>query len=355
VASFSLRELAALTGAEVRGDGERRLRRVAALESAGPEDLSFVTNPRYRQAATQSAAGALLVGPGFAVAARDLLVAADPYLALAQILSAFHPAPRVAPGVDARAAIAAGARIDATAHVGPLAVIGEGALIGPRAVVHALAVVGPDCQLGADSVLHSHAVLYRGTIVGQRCIVHAGAVLGADGFGFATHAGAHTKVPQVGIVVIEDDVEIGANSAIDRAMLEETRVGAGSKIDDLVMVAHNVQIGKHCLMAAQAGVAGSSALGDGVVVAGQAGVAGHLRLGAGARVAAKSAVFKDVPAGRQVAGIPAQDAMAWRRQQAAAARLDDLRKRVSELERRSRESEPRKPPATVPATGEEKP
>jgi UDP-3-O-[3-hydroxymyristoyl] glucosamine N-acyltransferase len=352
VASFSLRELAALTGAEVRGDAGRRLCRVATLESAGPEDLSFVTNLRYREAAAGSGAGALLVGPGFEMAGRDLLIAAAPYHALAQILAALHPAPAESAGVDARAAVAASARIDPTAHVAALAVVGERALIGPRATVHPLAVVGPDCRLGADSVLHSHAVLYRGTIVGERCIVHAGAVLGADGFGFATHAGGHVKVPQVGIVVIEDDVEIGANSAIDRAMLEETRVGAGSKIDDLVMVAHNVKVGKHCLMAAQAGVAGSSELGDGVVLAGQSGVAGHLRLGAGARVAAKSAVFKDVEAGRQVAGIPAQDAMAWRRQQAAAAKLDDLRKRVAELERRCREFA-RQPPAAGSARGEE--
>jgi UDP-3-O-[3-hydroxymyristoyl] glucosamine N-acyltransferase len=353
VDSFSLRELAALTGAEVRGDAERRLAGVATLETAGPRELSFVTNPRYRLAAVNSAAGALLVGAGFELAGRDLLVASAPYHALAQILAAFHPAPGMKPGIDPLASVAPSARVDPTAHVGALAVIGDGAVIGRRAAIHPLAAVGPDCSLGADSVVHSHAVLYRGTIVGERCIVHSGAVLGADGFGFATHAGGHTKVPQVGIVVIEDDVEIGANSAIDRAMLEETRVGAGSKIDDLVMVAHNVRIGRGSLLAAQAGIAGSSELGDGVVLAGQAGVAGHLKLGPGVRVAAKSAVFKDVPAGRQVAGIPAQEAMAWRRQQAAAGKLDELRKRVGELERRLRALEGVKLSAGGATTGEE--
>jgi UDP-3-O-[3-hydroxymyristoyl] glucosamine N-acyltransferase len=224
--------------------------------------------------------------------------------------------------------------IDPTAHVGPLAVIGDRSRIEAGAVVSALAVVGMDCRLGERSVLHPHAVLYDRTEVGRECVIHAGVVVGSDGFGYATHDGVHVKVPQVGKVVIEDGVEIGANSAIDRAMLEETRIGAGSKIDNLVQVGHNVRIGRGCILVSQVGIAGSTALGDYVVVAGQAGVAGHLRIGKGARITAKSAVFKDVAAGAQVAGVPAVDAGKWRRQQALLQRLEELQSRVRALERR---------------------
>ena len=235
--------------------------------------------------------------------------------------------------MHATAIVGEGARIDGSAHVGALAVIGAGAELGPRVVVEPLAVVGRGCRIGSDSVIHSHAVLYDGTIVGERCIVHAGAILGSDGFGFATHGGVHVKVPQVGRVVLEDDVEIGSNTTIDRAMLDETRVGAGSKIDNLVQLGHNVRLGKGCLIVAQVGISGSTVLGDHVVIAGQSGTSGHLEIGDRARVAAKSAVFKDVAAGDQVAGIPAIPAAKWRRQQVLASRLEEMQRRVAALEK----------------------
>jgi UDP-3-O-[3-hydroxymyristoyl] glucosamine N-acyltransferase len=328
-----LSELAALVEGEVRGDGERRVRGIATLGSASAEDLSFLTNAKYVEAAARSRAGSLIVGRGGEVPGKDLVVCAEPYFALARLLEVFHPATPPPPGIHAGAAVAADASVDATASVAAFAVVGARARIGAGVRIEPHATVGEDCEIGEGSVIHPHAVLYRGTIVGKRCTIHAGVVLGADGFGYATHRGRHHKVPQVGVVVLEDDVEIGANTTIDRAMLEETRVGAGTKVDNLVMVAHNVRIGRGSLLIAQSGVAGSTQLGDGVVLAGQAGVVGHVRLGNGARVAAKSAVFKDVADGVQVAGIPAQEASSWRRQQALLGRLDELRRRVAALEK----------------------
>ena len=334
-----LSELAALVGGEVRGDGELAVEDIATLAAAGPRQLSFLTNPRYRAEAAASRAGALLVGPGVELGERTLLVARDPYHALAVLLGVFHPPASPAPGVDPRAIVGRDCTIHPSAHVGALALVGDRCRLDERAVVSPLAVVGADCRIGARSIVHSHAVLYDRTELGRDCVIHAGVVLGSDGFGYATHDGEHVKVPQVGKVVVEDGVEIGANSAIDRAMLEETRLGAGRKIDNLVQVGHNVRIGRGCILVSQVGIAGSTALGDYVVVAGQAGVAGHLRLGKGSRVAAKSAVFKDVPAGAQVAGIPATDAGKWRRQQALLQRLEDLQRRVRALEKRLGEEE----------------
>ena len=334
-----LAELAALVGGEVRGDGELAVEDIATLAAAGPRHLSFLTNARYREDAAASGAGAVLVGPGVELGGRTLLVARDPYHALAKLLALFHPAAAPTPGVHPSAAIGEACEIAPSAHVGPLAVIGDRSRIAAGAVILPLAVVGAECRIGERSVLHSHAVLYDRTEVGRDCVIHAGVVLGSDGFGYATHQGEHVKVPQVGRVVIEDGVEIGANSTVDRAMLEETRIGAGSKIDNLVQVGHNVRLGRGCIVVSQVGIAGSTALGDYVVVAGQAGIGGHLRIGDGARVAAKSAVFKDVPAGTQVAGIPAAEAGKWRRQQALLQRLEELQRRVRALERRLGEAD----------------
>jgi len=330
-----LGELAALVGGEVRGDPQRRIEGVRALAAAGPEHLSFVTHPKYREAAARSRAGALLVGPGAELAGRDLLLSADPPWALARILAVLHPVPGPGPGIHPSAVIGEGCEIHSSAHVGPLAVVGEGSRLDEGAVVHAHAVVGRGCRVGARSVVHPQVVLYDRTELGRDCIVHSGAVLGSDGFGYATHDGEHVKVPQLGRVVVEDGVEIGANTTIDRATLEETRLGAGSKIDNLVQVGHNVRLGKGCILVSQVGIAGSTTLGDHVVMAGQSGVAGHLTMGSGARISAKSAVFADVPEGAQMAGIPAVPAAKWRRQQALAGRLGELRRRLRELERRA--------------------
>jgi len=334
---YRLAELAELVGGRVEGDPERTVGAIRTLEAAGPGDLSFLTHPRYRAQAEASGAGALLVGsslPAPAGLGRDLLVVADPSYALARLLALFHPAAVREPGIHPTAVVEADCSIDLTAHVGPYAVLGAGSRIGAGAAVLAHVAIGRGCAVGEGAVLHPHAVLYDGTSVGPLSIVHAGAVLGADGFGYATHQGTHHKVPQVGTVVVEGAVEIGANSTVDRATLGETRIGEGTKIDNLVQVGHNVRVGKHCILCGQAGIAGSTRLGDGVVLAGQAGVSGHIQLGDRAQVAAKSAALSSVEPGAVVAGIPAIEMRKWRRQAVLLSRLEPMNRRLRDLERR---------------------
>jgi UDP-3-O-[3-hydroxymyristoyl] glucosamine N-acyltransferase len=340
-----LAELAELVGGRVEGDPERTIEALRTLEAAGPDDLSFLNHARYRDQAVASRAGALLVGSGLVSsgvagmgdlreADRPLLIVDDPSYALALLLSRLHPAEAPEPGAHSTAVIDPGASVDPTAHVGPYAVIGAGSSVGPRAAVHAHVVIGRRCAVGEGAVLHPHAVLYDDTEVGSGAIVHAGVVLGADGFGYATHGGVHHKVPQVGRVVLEDGVEVGANSTIDRATLGETRIGQGTKIDNLVQVGHNVRVGRHCILCGQAGIAGSTELGAYVVLAGQAGVSGHIKLGDGVQVAAKSAALSSVEPRTQVAGIPAVELRKWRRQAVLIARLEEMSRRVRALEKR---------------------
>jgi UDP-3-O-[3-hydroxymyristoyl] glucosamine N-acyltransferase len=333
---YRLAELAELVGGRVEGDPDRAVEAIRSLEAAGPGDLSVLKSPRYRGQAEASRAGALLVGPALAgaVAGRDLLVVGDPDVALARLVSLLHPPARREPGIHPTAVLEPGCEVDPTAHVGPYAVIGAGSRIGAGAAVHAAVAIGRRCVVGEGAVLHPHAVLYDETEVGANSVVHAGAVLGADGFGYATQGGAHHKVPQVGRVVVEEEVEIGANTTVDRATLGETRIGAGTKIDNLVQVGHNVYVGRHCILCGQAGIAGSTRLGDGVVLAGQAGVSGHIQLGDGVQVAAKSAALESVEAGTAVAGIPAVELRRWRRQIVLLSRLEEMRRRLRALEKR---------------------
>jgi UDP-3-O-[3-hydroxymyristoyl] glucosamine N-acyltransferase len=332
--SFRLGELAALVGGEVVGDPERRVEAVRPLDVAGPADLSFLTHPRYREQAEASRAGALLLAEdarGLASAA-DLLVCPDPYHALSRILDHVHPRPAVTPGIHPTAVIGEGCTIDPSASVGPYAVLGEECTVGPGAVIGPHVCLGPRCSVGAGATLHAHAVLYDRVTVGAGTVVHSGAVLGADGFGYATHGGAQVKVPQVGTVTLEEEVEIGANSAVDRATFETTRIGRGSKLDNLVQVGHNVQIGRDCLLCGQSGIAGSARIGDRVVFAGQAGAAGHLTVGDDVQVAAQAAVLGSVESGR-VGGAPAVDLASWRRQVVALHKLPEALRRLSRLEK----------------------
>lgn len=334
-----LADLAELVEGRVEGDPDRTIEAVRTLETAGPRDLSFLNHARYREQAIASGAGALMVGKGvdpegLCKDGRPLLVVDDTAFALSRLLGRLHASEAPVPGVHPTAVVEAGCSVDPTAHVGPYAVLGAGSRVGARAAIHAHVVLGRECAVGEGAVLHPHAVLYDRTEVGPGAIVHAGAVLGADGFGYATHRGVHHKVPQVGRVVLEKDVEVGANSTLDRATLGETRVGEGTKIDNLVQVGHNVRVGRHCILCGQAGIAGSTELGDYVVLAGQAGVSGHIKLGAGVQVAAKSAALTSVEPRTQVAGIPAVELRKWRRQTVLVARLEEMSRRLKALERR---------------------
>lgn len=337
VAPRRLAGLAAAVGGEVRGDGERPVYAVRPLADAGPEDLAPLLHAKFRTAAQDSRAGVLLVPRRHEALTEglgaDLLLTDDPQLALIRLVALLHPEAAPRPGVHPTAVVGEGCSIDPTAHVGPYAVIGDGSHVGPRALIGALAVVGRGCRVGEETRLHPHSVLYDRSVVGARCIVHAGAVVGSDGFGYVSREGVHHKRPHAGRAVLGDDVEVGTNSTVDRGALGDTVVGAGSKIDNLVQIAHNVRTGRGVLLAGQVGIAGSTVLGDHVVFGGQAGIIDHLKVGDRVQVAAKSAVFDDLATDTKAAGIPATDLGAWRRQTAVARRLQEMWRRLRALER----------------------
>jgi UDP-3-O-[3-hydroxymyristoyl] glucosamine N-acyltransferase len=332
--SFLLREIAAAVGGTVEGDGEARIDGVAPIESAGATQITFLANPKYRGRALAARPAAIIAGPGVDLPALNVVRVADPYLAMAKTLSMFHPESRPGPGVRAGAKVAGTSVIDRESCVLDGASVGERTRVGPRSVIHAGAVVGDDCVVGADCVIHPNATLYPRTVVGDRVIIHAGAVLGSDGFGFAHDGARPVKIPQVGNVVVESDVEIGANTTVDRATFGSTVIGRSAKIDNLVQIAHNVVIGEGSILVAQSGISGSTRLGKGVVIAGQSGAVGHITIGDGARVGAKSAVTNDLAAGSFVIGHPAVEAGIWKRSVAAFARLPELLRRVRRLEQR---------------------
>jgi UDP-3-O-[3-hydroxymyristoyl] glucosamine N-acyltransferase len=341
-ASFTLGRLADALGASLQGDATRVVTGVAPLETAGPEHVSFLTDRKYLKQAEESRAGAFLVARDVAGLPGALLQVDHPAQALIALLELFHPEAPAAPGAHPAACVAEGARIDRTASVGPLAVVEAGAVVGPRSRVGALSFVGARAVLGEDVRLHPRVVVREDVRIGNRVIVHSGAVLGADGFGYAFDGRAHRKIPQVGGLRIEDDVEIGANTAIDRATLGETVVRRGAKIDNLVQIGHNCDVGEDVILVSQVGIAGSSRVGDRAMLAGQVGVADHVTIGAGAILTAKSGVPADVPAGEVWGGLPSRPVAETRRIWASERQLPELIRRVRALEKRVRELEERR-------------
>ena len=337
MSAYTLGRLAEALGATLHGDASQLVRGVAPLESAGPEEVSFLTSPKYHRLAAASAAGALVVGPETEDLDRPLLRVASPQAALIVLLRLFHPEPPVEPGVHPAACVAAGAHVDPTAAVAAGAVVERDAVIGPRTFVGALSYVGQGAVLGADVRLYPRVVVRDGVRLGDRVIVHPGAVLGADGFGYAFDGAAHQKIPQVGGLIIEDDVEIGANTAIDRATMGATIVRRGTKIDNLVQIGHNCDIGEHVILVGQVGVSGSCKIGRRAVLAGQVGVADHVTIGEGAVLMAQAGVAGDVPPGEVWTGYPARPATQTRRIWVAEAMLPELLKRVRSLEKQVRE------------------
>lgn len=291
-------------GGRVVGDGAALIEGVRSLERAGPRDLSFAADPKAEKAAAASAAGVLLVRSSEALAGRTVVEVKDPSAALAAVLESLFGRRAARPGVHPTAVVAPGARVDAAAEVGPFAVVGEGATVEAGAILESHVVVGRGCSVAAGAWLHPHVVLYDGVSVGPRAEVHSGAVLGADGFGYAAGPAGLRKVPQVGGVEIGADAEVGANSCIDRATLETTRVGRGTKIDDLVMIGHNCDVGDHVVLCGQVGLAGSTTVGDQTVLAGQVGSGGHLRIGRGVKAGGQTGISSDVPDGASVFGTP---------------------------------------------------
>lgn len=336
-----LGKLAEALGAVLEGDPERLVSRVAPLETAGPDDVAFVSDARHQAAARGSRAGAFLAPMDATDLPGAVLRTPTPRLAFIDVLALFHPPDPLVPGLDPSAVVSGEARVDPTASVGALAVVEAGAVVGARTRVHPLVYVGPGAQIGEDCMLYPHVTVRDGVRLGNRVIVHPGAVLGADGFGYQLDGAGHRKVPQVGGVIVEDDVEIGANSTIDRSTLGDTVVRRGAKIDNLVMIAHNVEIGEHTILAAQVGIAGSSRVGRGVVLTGQVGVADHVTIGDGAVALAQTGIAFDVPAGEKVMGYPARATSLGWRIVAAEKQLPEIVRRVRQLERRLAELESR--------------
>jgi len=331
-AEFTLGQLAAALGATLEGDPGRVVRGVAPLETAGPDDVSFLTDPRYRAAAQASRAGAFVAGAGITGLPAPVLRVTAPQQAMIDLLELFHPAAPGVPGIHPSAIVAADARIDSTACVGPLDVREWRARLYRGARIGALSYIGHDVHVGEGSVVGPRVTLVA-TRLGRRVIVHPGAVIGADGFGFAFDGARHRKIPQTGGVVVEDDVEIGANTTIDRATFGDTIIRQGTKIDNLVQIGHNVEVGEHSILVAQVGVSGSSRLGRGVILAGQVGVADHVSVGDGALVGAQAGVPSDLAAGGRYLGTPARSILEAKRIFAAESRLPELLLRVRALER----------------------
>lgn len=332
--SFTAAEVAEHLQGEVLGDASTKLTGFAPADRAKPGDLTFAENETYFATAEQSAASAIIISGQSKSAGKVLIQVSNARVAFAKTLELFFPEIRPPAGIHPSAVVAPTAKIDPTAHIGPHCVIGEQVRIGARTVLHGCSFVSADCKLADDVVLFPNVTLYPRTELGHRVRVHAGTVIGSDGFGYVQDAGVHRKVPQMGNVIVGNDVEIGANVTIDRGALGPTVIGKGTKIDNLVQIAHNVQIGENCLLISQVGIAGSTKLGNYVVLAGQVGLAGHLKLGNQVTVAAQSGVMHDIPDGEKWFGYPAMPDKAMKRQIIALRHLHELAKRVAELEKK---------------------
>jgi UDP-3-O-[3-hydroxymyristoyl] glucosamine N-acyltransferase len=333
-------ELANRLGGTVEGDSTREVSSVATLGEATPESLSWIGHRRFIPMVNGSKAGVILLakdGPG--LPGRTLIRVTDPDLALVQVLRWLSPpVEMLKPGVDASARVHPQATVSG-ACIGPNVCVAAGAVVGPGTKLHPGVCVAAGTRIGRDCELWPNVVVRERVTIGDRVIIHPNTTIGSDGFGYLQRNGGHLKIPQVGTVVIEDDVEIGANCAVDRASTGVTRIGSGTKIDNLVQIAHNVNIGQGCIIVAQCGIAGSTALGDNVMLGGQVGIIDHLQIGRGARIAAKSAVFKDIAPGEAVRGIPATENGRFLRHEAGVRRLPKwlselkkLQSRVAELE-----------------------
>ena len=332
-------ELAAVTGGRVVGDGSLAVGGIASIEDAREGDITFVTGTRHMKLIEKCRASALILKedePGLEGAPKGftLLLVKDPMLAAARVLELFSPFELPPPGLHPRAEVHPEATLGPEVSIGAMAVVEKGAEVGERTILMPGVYVGAGSKIGADSIIYQGVTIRERCIIGARVIIHCNAVVGSDGFGFTRDGSKSYKIPQNGIVRIEDDVEIGACTAIDRATMGETVIGAGAKIDNLVQIAHNVRIGAGSMIVAQVGIAGSSTIGEGVLIGGQSGVSDHVKVGAGARVGTKTAVLQDIAPGAVQVGIPSIPRGDWLRSQSIFSKLPELKKRLKELEDR---------------------
>jgi UDP-3-O-[3-hydroxymyristoyl] glucosamine N-acyltransferase len=328
-----LRELAERIECRLEGDGEIEVQRVAGIQDAGTGDVTFLANPKYEKTLRSTQASAVILRDEAPAAPCAMLRAKDPYLAFARAVALFAPAWRPSPGIHALAAIASSATVGSDVSIGAFVAVGEGAIIGDRTVVFPNVTIGPGARIGRDCVIHSNVSIRERVVLGDRVILQDGVVVGGDGYGFVRRGdGTHEKIPQVATVVLEDDVELGANTTVDRPAVGETRIKAGTKIDNLVQIGHGVTIGRNVLLAAQVGIAGSTRIEDDVVFGGQVGVGGHLTIGRGAIAVGQSGVTNSLDPAARVAGYPAIDSHEWRKSSALFRRLPELKRRIEALE-----------------------
>ena len=328
-----LRDIAAATGCELEGPGEIEITRVVAIHDARPGDLTFVANRKYVKYLADTQASAVILGPGLRFDRAAVLRAANPYLAFARALRLLSVGWRPPVGLHPSAVVGEHVSFDDDVSIGPLVAIGDSVRIGTRTVIHANVTLGRGCVIGADCVIHSNVSIRENVIIGNRVVLQNGAVIGGDGYGFARSSDGHEKVPQTAAVVIEDDVEIGANSTVDRPPVGETRICSGAKLDNLVHIGHGVTVGRRALIAAQTGIAGSTILGDDVVFGGQVGVASHLTIASEVKAVGQTGITKSIRTpGSEVAGYPAISRAEWRRVSVLVRQLPEMRRRLNELE-----------------------
>ena len=332
---MKLAELAARLDCRLEGDGDVEVTRVAGIQDARPGDVTFLANSKYEKALATTAASAVIASDDVPSAPCAMLRARDPYLAFARAVRLFTPEDRPEPGIHGVAVIASTAVLGAEISIGPFVAIGDGAVIGDRTIVYPNVTVGRDARIGSDCVIHSNVSIRERVTIGDRVVLQNGVVVGGDGYGFVRRGdGTHEKIPQVATVVIEDDVELGANTTVDRPAVGETRIRTGTKIDNLVQIGHGVTVGRNVLMAAQVGIAGSTTIEDDVMFGGQVGVGGHLTIGRGAIAVGQSGVTNSLDPGAMVAGYPAVDSREWRRASVLFRRLPELKRRIEALEQR---------------------
>lgn len=335
----TVKELADYLGGVVKGDGEVVISALGSLETAGPDAVTFLANPKYSAKVADTSAAAVLMAPGGERYGRTVIEMSNPYLGFAKLLTLFYTKPHEALGVLPGAIVSDTATIGAEASIYPGACIGNNVIIGKRTVIYSGAVLYDNAIVGEGCTIHANAVIRERCRIGDRCVIQPGAVIGSDGFGYAPDGSGYYRIPQIGIVVLDDDVEIGANTCIDRAAIEVTRIRRGTKLDNLVQIAHNCSIGEDCMIVSQVGISGSAKIGNHVTLAGQVGVAGHLTIGDNVLVGAQSGVPSSLPANAAYSGTPTMPHKEWLKSSMVVPRLPEMKKTVSALEKRVAELE----------------
>lgn len=331
---ITLKEIAQLLDGTIVGKDDIIIENIRPIEEAGEGDITFLANMKYLKQLEATAASAILAAPPIQVAGKNLVLVDDPYVAFGKLLALFCPLKHGYEGISKDAYIEEGVDVSPAATVFPRAYISAGAKIEKGAVIYPGVFIGNNAAVGEDSILYANVTVYSGSLIGKRVILHSGVVVGGDGFGFAAPGKGNIKIPQVGCVQIDDDVEIGANCAIDRATLGKTRIGRNVKIDNLVQIAHNVVIGENSVITAQVGISGSTKLGKSVIIGGQTGIVGHINIGDNVMIAAKSGIHKEIESGQVIAGSPQLPYRQWLKVEACRTKLPEMKKNLEELKRK---------------------